>query len=265
VGRTSTQNAGLDRNAVNMTAAASRTYTFTGTGFDIFYWQFSGGGTFSYTVDGGSAVNVSTNGTTNTGMRNQAIRSLTAGSHTVVIAWVSGAVYFTGGFAYNGDEAKGIRSWVAAQPSSQSGYWYSASPMAWYDMLPNINPALVTVELMANDYNNLPAATSKTNVTSLIASVKSKLGYIPSFVLLPVWPISGAAATQGAYTDYITAQYDIAAADPDGAVTVCDLAARVGTSFPSTYGGLLDADNAHPSALGDRYIGETLAAFVSPR
>ena len=258
-------NFGPDLNGLVLDAASEgMTITFTGTGLDLFYAQFGGGGTFSYAVDGGGATNIVTNGATNYAARNQAIRSLSVASHTVVIRWVSGLCYFTGAFAYNGDETKGIRSTVAATPTTTSGYWWDVNHY-WTAHIPQLLPDLVTIQLGPNDYGGvapLSVATFKSNVQAIIADVKSKAGYSPSFVLLPVWPLTPAAPLD-TWEKYVTAMYEIAAADSDN-VCICDWGLRTSMTAGTTIGGILSGDFTHPSTLGNRYLGEQLAQFVSP-
>ena len=257
-------NIGPDKTGWTTGSAASRTLAFTGTGVDILYWQWSAGGSFTYSVDGGATTTVSTTGTDNTAARNQAIRSLTAGAHTVTIAWVSGTIYMGGFFTYNGDETAGIRSWTVALPGSASIYWSDATHAAWLLQMGNVVPDLVTIELGPNDLGNNTVAVFKAAVQSVIASIKTSSGYVPSFVLVPVWPLNAVSPPEP-WSAFVSAMYDIATADPDGAVCVFDLQARTSSVQGTTIGGILNGDFTHPSLLGERYIGEALGGFLSPQ
>lgn len=264
------QNFGLDTAGRTMTGAGHTiTVTFTGTGMDFTHAVFSGGGTFSWAVDGGSATNINTNGTTDFTTVSRAIRGLTAGSHTVVFSWVSGGtVYWTGAAAYNGDETKGIRSWSMAVPGVTSGFWWNTGKNQWWDLIGDlVSPDLVTIELGPNDYGGvspLAVATYKSNLQSIISKVKANVtGYVPSFVLLPVPALTPQGATLAPWSDYVAAMYDIAAADADGAVCVLDLQQRINPGSPSTAGGVLP-DTTHPADAGNRLYAEMIAGFASP-
>jgi lysophospholipase L1-like esterase len=234
---------------------------------DLFYTQYSGGGTLYWKVDGGTATNVNTNGATNNTMKIQ-IRGLSAGSHTIEIGWVSGTVFASGAMVYNGDESKGIRSWVAAFPSTKSSAWWNPAVNYWLGQMTNVQPDLVTIELGPNDYGQNPplaVASYKSNVQNIIATIKTNTGYVPSFVLLPVWPLVPAGTQPETWQQYVDAMYEIAAADTDGAVCVCDWMNRTSNVPNTTISGILDPDKTHPSPLGNRYLGEQLATFVAPR
>jgi lysophospholipase L1-like esterase len=245
----------------------SITFSFTGTGFDLFYVQYASANSFTWAVDGGGATTVNAQGTVNNAAKVQ-IRSLSAAAHTVTVTWVSGTVLINGGMIYNGDEAVGIRSWTMAFPSTRSSdWWVPAANYWWGACIPNILPDLVTIELGPNDFaqaSPVTVANFKSNLQSIIAQIKTSSGKIPSFVLLPVWPLNPAAGID-TWPNYVNAMYEIALADSDGAVCVFDLQQRTGSTYGTTHGGILDADLVHPSLLGARYIGEAMAQFVSPR
>ena len=257
---------GIDQCGYNLDGSGDKiTYTFTGTGADFFYAVYGGGGTFSVKVDGGTATNINTNGTLNYTTRDQSIRGLTAGAHTVELAWVSGGTVFTHGLmAYNGDETKGIRSWNAAWPGSASFYWADPAHPNWLGMVNHCNPALVTIELGLNDCGtNIAPATYKAQVRTLITNIKARASSVPSFVLIPTWPIT---VTETAYwwDSYISAMREIAETDADRAVCVDDWRAITGSVPGTTLGGILSSDFGHPSVMGNKYLGQHLADFLAP-
>ena len=269
VGGAQSSTYGLDRQSRIMSSGATETVTFTGTGIDVQYLKWPGGGTFSWAIDGGTATNVSTTNATQTENNTVQIRGLTAGAHTLVVSYVSGGTSFVGGYyAYNGDESKGIGSWMLAFPSVMSSYWSDTTASKWANGLPWATPDLVTIELGANDYNQssyVPSATFRANIETLIATIKSVLTYSPSFVLVPVWELVKAGNPE-AWQAYVDAMYAIAAADAAN-VCVFDAAKRVRVGSPgNTAGGLLGAgDGAHLSPQGNRYLAESLATFIGPR
>jgi lysophospholipase L1-like esterase len=270
-GGSDTPGYGLAQNARILAAAGDKqVYTFTGTGVDFQYVKYGGGGTFSYSIDGGAATNVATaNGSTVNATTVAAARGLAAGTHTLTLLYVSGGgCFLTGANAYNGDESAGIGSAVAAWPGSNSAYW--SAETTWPSSVPWIAPALVTICLGANDFDNASYVTSmtfKANIQTIIATVKSNAGYNPSFLLLPIWT-PNVNGNPEPWANYVQAMYDIAATDPNGVVSVLDLYRRVN---PSAYGTQADgilhpADQLHPTQpLGNRYIAETIAEFIAPR
>jgi lysophospholipase L1-like esterase len=261
---------GLDGVDIQLGAGNSATFVFTGTGADILTTTFAGGGTYTYTIDGGaasSAVSVAKTGANEYGTITTQIRGLSSASHTLVITRASGTVFLEGIMVYDGDEAKGIRSTVAALAGSYSGDWSTRATTYWPKYISQIQPDLVTIELMANDYINtspVAVATAKANVKSVIATIKANCTAVPSFVLLPVWAIVGNGTPLAPWASYVTAHYEIAAEDTDGAVCVLDLQKRINTGAAGTVGGMLP-DSSHPDDATNRYLGELVANFVAPR
>ena len=244
-------------------------YTFTGTGCDIWYAKYGGGGTMYYKVDGGAPNNIDTNGAFDTAARVQTIRGLSVASHTVEVGWVSGTSYSNGVTAYNGDESTGVRQFVAAWPGTASAYWYLAGQNNHHiNAVTAIDPHLVTIELGANDFASSAGRSSpaafKANVKGLIAAVKAKVtGRVPSFVLLKVWPLTPSGTPLAAWADYCTAMDQIAAEDPDGAVYVHDWQARTFGTAGDTLGGLMP-DTAHPGPALNAILAEQLLTDILP-
>ena len=261
---------GLDLQARVLSASGNTiTWTFTGTGFDIDYTKYSGGGSFSWAVDGGSATTVATaNATLDTGGGIVQIRGLVAASHTVTIAWVSGSSYINGGFAYNGDETKGIRGSILATLGWSTGNWWptNSAQRYWAASIPKRSPDLVFLALGANDFGSatpVAVATYKANLKAMIAAIKAGVtGYIPSFVLLPYWSISSGYSPLAPYNDYVTAQYEVAAEDPDNAVAIFVFQQRINTGAPSTADGFLP-DTTHPINEGNQAMADMLLGFLT--
>lgn len=263
---------GLDLVSWTLSATGqSITWTFTGTGFDIDYTKYVGGGTFSWSVDGGAATNVATSaGAIDTGTPVVQIRSLAAASHTVTCTWVSGTSFINGGFAYNGDEAAGIRGTVLATVGFSTSLWLPTSSASrfWTASVARRPPDLVFITLGANDFGSSTArvtpATFKANLQTMITAIKAGAsGYVPSFVLMPVWSMVTTLAPLAPYNDYVAVQYQIAAEDPDGAVAVLDLQQRVNPGAAGgTVGGFLP-DKTHPADAGNQAVAEMVADFLA--
>jgi lysophospholipase L1-like esterase len=258
-------------------AGAQVVWTFTGTAITFSHAIYSGGGALEYFIDGNAPTSVSTNGATNNSALVN-ITGLSAASHTLTVRWASGgSVFVNGAFVMNGDETKGIRSWVAARSGSASSFWWNVAANYWMDRMDWVKPDLVTIELGANDFSAVTpnsVATFKANLKNIIARIKLKtIGHIPSFVLMPVWnlaPGSGGSSSIDTWANYIKAMYEAAAEDTDGAVCVFDLFWRVNPNAPSTAGGLLGGseipgDYTHLNDVGEAYVASALLEFVRPR
>lgn len=107
-------------------SSGSDTITLTAncTSFDVLYTAYGGAGAFTYTIDGGApSANVPTSGSLSSA-RVFKITGLSAGSHTIVLKWSTGATVFIDGFfVYNGDGTKGGRVLViVATPPNFGSY-----------------------------------------------------------------------------------------------------------------------------------------------
>jgi hypothetical protein len=134
---------GLDGTDLQIGAGNSATFVFTGTGADILTTTYSGGGTYTYTIDGGaasSAVPTTKTGANEYGTITTQIRGLSSASHTLVISRASGSVFLEGIMVYDGDESKGIRSTVAALAGSYSGDWSTRATTYWPKYISQIQP-----------------------------------------------------------------------------------------------------------------------------
>jgi lysophospholipase L1-like esterase len=262
--RSSSYGLGL-RSYILSSSAATVTWTFTGTGFDLVYVVGPATGTFSYQVDGGAAVNVNTNNATLADGHTTQVRGLSATSHTVTINWVSGTSLVNGIMIYNGDETKGIRVWDGAH-SGYASTDFAATP-GWLQHIGTaLNPSLVIIELSTNDYYlGKPVATLTANVQSMIASIKANMsnGTTPSFLLVNVWDRpQGGGTIVDTWANYKAGYAAVAASDAN--VALIDLSLRVNPGTASASGGLLDpTDMVHPVDLGHAFIGPTLVGYLS--
>lgn len=255
---------GLARRAVTLAAAGDKvTGSFTGTAIDIWWVQYSSGGTVSVSIDGGAATNVATTGSGVSGGHRFSVTGLTAGSHTLTIAYVSGGtVFLNGATIYNGDSSTGIRMWGGGHASTQSSYWVDPAHPNWLDEVAVIQPALHILEVATNDYGQTPGidpATMKANVQQVVANIRGVAS--PSIVLLPTWDRSLSVTPPATWPTYVQALYDLAKAD--GNIAVADAYQWFGTDAPPVNG--LSADGVHPSDKGHSFLADHLAQFLLPR
>jgi hypothetical protein len=218
------------------------TFTFTGTGLDIFWAQTSSTGTFSYAIDGGATTNVNTNGTPNGGGHRTIVRGLTSEAHSVVCTYVSGGWL-------SGDLINGTRTTTL-------------------DPISTIQPSLVGLCLVLNDYaGSVTSATFKRNMQTLITSVKAKCTKPPTILIITEPGRGDTTSLLEPYPNYVDKLYEIAASDPT--VMMLDLYRRLGITPATgientTSGGLIVTDKVHFSDFGAQWAADVIAAIASP-
>ena len=251
--------------------------TVTGaTSVDVHYWKVAGTRTMGWKVDGGSVTNVDvayTSGKVDGYVLNIPIPD--TGTHTVTISCVSAsAIGIEGFYVHTGTDSKGLRVYEGGHASSPVSLFSTGNPAQYLgEITSTLQPSLVVLEFGANDYQQntfaqpISAAQFKTNLLSLIATIRANCTRPPSIVLMPVWMWQPGITPveQGGWDAMIQAQYDIAAADPD--ICIVDLRQRfslIPTSPAKTTKDLLAADNIHPSDAGNWLIGKTISTFLTP-
>lgn len=265
---------GLGCRSTKLTAAAHiGTITLSGlTSIDLLFTKASGGGTFSYALDGGTATQVSVaNATTAYGQR-QRVTIPDTGSHVLTIAWVSGQVWFEGVMAYNGDETKGIRLWDSAHSGFRSGQFSGdditgggTAGHTWDRSIPS-TIALAFNGLGLNDYGgNIGSAVYKTRMANLNAAIRAKIGPTVPIVMLAKYrrtdSVGVTAEASDPWANYVAALKSLAAADPY--LYVIDLTARMLPASQDTLG-LVTGDQVHIGNKGHRFVAHAISRQVSP-
>lgn len=263
-GTTSTSTAGgLGLRRVLLSdATATMTLTVTCTSFDVFYSNLTTGTKFSVKIDGGVPVVVTTTASpTGYGMPPWNSGALTAGSHTIVIAYEAGsaAASIEGVMVYHGDETKGIRLWDAAHHGFTSTSFASnhnwRSPFARLGASPT--PDLAIVGLGYNDQTSgITPALFKTNIETILTKLREFHPQTP--VVLVAWPARSGATTYP-WSDYVTAMREIASAQV--LTTLLDLQPLVPADWLSTY----TTDGTHPNDAGYALVAGYLRDFTLPR
>jgi lysophospholipase L1-like esterase len=252
----------LGNRIVNMSAGGYETFTVTGTSVDILYSQ-GAGGTFSYRVDSGAPVSVSTSGGYDPSSHVH-VSFATPGTHTVTITGVSGTSYLEGLMVYNGDESKGIRLYDAAHTGATTDH-FTSSMWDQAEITATAKADLVTIALGANDYlsgSETPAGVTA-NLQGMIDSIRSKASthstHQPSIAVVVPWNFSAYGTING-YTwgDFADAIRDVAAAD--SSVALLDLTS---TGSPAGVGGgLYASDGLHPSDSGQAAVSAAATSFL---
>ena len=187
--------------------------------------------------------------------------------HTLTIAWLSGgAVWLDAVTEYNGDENAGIQVGNCGAPGSTTTDWAAME----YTGIADQGSSMYLIELGANDWS---AGTSTATMTANLETIMGKLITAnealalpaPQFTLMPVYTISdGGPDIIGPWSDYVDAQYALAAARTD--TTVLDLSIRMPVAVPGggPYGEYA-TDGEHPSNIGHSVIADIIAAFLGPQ
>lgn len=264
--------AGLQLNA----SGQSISFSLNGDSADIMWEQVAFGGTFSWSVDGGAATNISTNGSGTVDGKITHISLGTAGAHTLLLSWVSGNSNVAGVVEYNGDFSLGIQVHDAGHFGWNTGSWLTplgtgaAGPAA---AIAALQPSCIVISLGVNDqFINESPATFQANLQQIITDLKGQLTPpYPSFILNMYPPRSGQSGYTFSWAQYVNAAYNVAAADTSGPlgnslVTVMDftLGPRMPGADTDAYGLWQAGDNVHPSNKGHQYIADMLLEFMLP-
>jgi lysophospholipase L1-like esterase len=254
---------GLGRRCAVMSGAQSYTYTITGTSFWLWYVSGPTTGNISVTIDGGAPFTITTAASPLADGKTWTSPVLSAGSHTVQVSVASGTIYFTGLSVFNGDENAGVQLFESGHWGWKTTDWANNSAY-WPGVITPIQPQLVTIALMTNDYQaGVDPATCKANLLAMIAAVRSKCATPPSIVLV-TYPARGDVSNPAhAWSEYVAVAASIATAD--AGVAHLDLSSRYASPATTNALGNWDGDKVHPTDKGHGLIAETVLAFVSPR
>jgi hypothetical protein len=241
------------------TAAGSITFTPLGR-FDTvrLHWiRNSGLGTFSYSINGGTATNVATAGSA--AMQNTTVYCGSVSNHTVTVAWVSGTWYLRGITCTDSTSVPyqievynmGISGGVSANMSGGTLPWGPAPMLTNY-----LNPDLVIIEGgVINDWRtSVSFATSMTNIAQIISDARSVASVV---VLTPPFDSGGAGLTAQQNT-YVQGMIDLA--DAYG-VGVLNWRLSIGSQAIALAAGLLD-DSVHTTSAGNADIALAILKLV---
>jgi hypothetical protein len=259
-------------------AATGQTITFNlvGDSADIMWTQVPYGGTFSWAVDGGAATKVSTNGGSIVDGKLTHIALGTAGSHKLVLSWVSGQSNIDGVIEYDGDYTSGIQLHDAGHYGAETSTWTSAlnggSVGGSAAAIAALNPSAVIITLGVNDqYEGVTPATFQSNLQTIISDLEARLtSPYPTFLLNMLPPRVNQSTFTYPWSQYIAAAQNVAAADTSGPGGISVVAVMDFTAAPSMPGadtdvyGFWDPGNlVHPSDKGHQRIGDCLAEYLS--
>jgi lysophospholipase L1-like esterase len=269
---------GLGNRFRALSAAATATVTFTGTGLDILCAKGPSTGSISYTVDGGASVgpvSTTTGGSLQPSQTIAAIRGLSAGAHTVVVTASVNTVYLEGFYAYNGDESLGVRGFDAGHYGYKTTDFietgYSSSVNGSFNGYAQFSPDLVVVALGTNDFGAATAGSRvsprqyRDNLRDLLTALRGAISQSFSVVLWEpalrgdLTTVRSNGALRGQWADYVDAVRQVARAD--AAVTLFDAAAVMGDQ--SGTNPLVGADKLHPTDAGHAALATAMFSLLS--
>ncbi|SDR87362.1 GDSL-like Lipase/Acylhydrolase family protein [Friedmanniella luteola] len=251
--------ADLGHKALEMAPGASLTFSVTGTSVDLCWVGAPLAGTFSYTVDGGPPVSVSTTTETPAPASRTRATFATGGDHTVVVTAASDVV-FAGLMVYDGGETSGITTVDGAWSSATLAVPFLTDLEGWRQTTSTLAPDLVTIELGGNDVlQGTDPATFRQQAQSLVDMLMS-LPTPPSIYWVFPYQFSPTldnADQMGTYQDQIA---QLVAANPS--VGLLSLRDQM-PAATAAGGGLYASDGLHPNDAGQRVIAGLVGAVVT--
>lgn len=259
-----TQHLGYGLKSANLANGThSVTGTFTGTGADIVYSQYSGGGSFTYTVDGGAATTVNTASATLDRFKRVSITGLANASHTVTVTWAAGgSVFIRGMCVYNGDEDKGIHFYNGGK-AGVTADTYASNLAQWQYAVTAVQPNLVILDLGRNEENaQLGSAFMRSRIQAVIDGVRANCTSDPAFVQILFPEVGGITApVTEPHSAYEAAWRDVASSDPK--IALLDLTLTMASPLSDNSRGLFNTDKAHPTDRGHAFIAEQLLRLLA--
>lgn len=255
----------LGSHTMSSGATLSRTES-TCTGFELHFVQGPGQGTFTYQIDGGSAVTVTPN-TSGAANRHDGILSITGlsvGSHTLKVN-ATNACIINGIYVYNGDQSSGVRIYNSGKGSTSStDFAAAAADTIWTRATAIGSINLVFVMLGSNEYSgNINPVTFKTNLSTIITKARAALK-APSIVLVNSYRRFDVTSPTFAYSLYGARMRELA--DENADVAYIDVAGLFPTANNPTDDqfGFMDSDDIHMTDVGHNYMGQLLATRLTP-
>jgi hypothetical protein len=248
----------------NLTEAHSTDTTATATvvsrvtTFVVHYKVQTGGGSFTWAVDGGGATTVDTSAGTPGTFVTVSTTPVTLGTHTVVIrVTVAGAA----GVNFAGIDMQAGTTGVRVQETGVGGttttHWTTPNATAWESDLSLLVPDVVFVSLGGiNDKTlNVTPATYLANLTTLRARIKAA---VPNADVVFLSQAENAVSATYTIAQYLPQERSVAVANSDGWV---DNYALFGDNTTATSMGLW-LDTLHPSLSGNLALQRRLSAFM---
>lgn len=264
---------GFGKYTIYLGVGNTATVTVTGTTARILYTTAPAFGTFSWSVDGGAATNVSAAGTAQDS-KLLVIPLGTSGTHTLTLTGVSGACNIGGAMILNGDENAGIWVYNGGHNSYGTVDFITKDAAMPADTVASLcateKPQLMIINLGINDWlfqrgGVTSATTFQTNIQTLINGINANT---KCSIVLQMLYQGGTTTQQGTanadgWQRYVTAAFAVAGSNPN--VCVLDLTRRIPTPSTDNTLALIYTDLLHPADGGHSFMADTLVDFISPR
>ena len=219
----------------------------TMTDFTILWYRQTGGGSFTWSVDGGSTTTISTAGAA--GIQTSTISGLSSASHSVTLSvTVAGStgVRFAGFFARI-TGAGGVIVSRVGQSGSMASDWSSANQTYWAQNMAALAPDVVVSIWGTNEMNaNQAPATHAAALATLIGSARGSLPQVDWVAICA----SNNNFTGKTYSmaQYCNAQQDLARTQ--SAVSSVDLTRIFGSFADSNARSEMQSNGYHLNAVG---------------
>ncbi len=236
-------------------------FSFTGTGFDLFYLQSAGLGAFTWSVDFGAGTSVNT-GTQNLEGGKVQVRGLTDAAHQLTWTQSGAVIAMEGIYVYRGDEARGIRLWDAGHSGFRieehyASYFNDQNGTSLTQQLNGVGPDGPDVVLVGSGPNDWLQNQSLSDYRARLTAVvdyATAAASRPNVVLLKSFQVGtgvgeGTAAT---WAQMRAAVDEVAATRPH--CFVLDLDVPIPGGLTGGANASFNADNVHPNTLGHRVL-----------
>jgi hypothetical protein len=239
-------------------------WTVTGTSVDLLYQKKSATAVLGWSVDGGAVTNLETMGSGGADTGSLRITLGASGSHTVRVAYVSGApVQPEGVYVFDGDETKGIHIYEAGHHSYEASHFIPAGNDSPIIRMASINANLLVIALGENEFlHNKTSASLRANLVSIVTKLKSYTNPDPAIMFVINMEAKYATPLEP-WANYVTAIYGAAS---DTAAAVVDMSLRmptIGSAEALALG--LYGDDYHLNDKGNAMFTEPLVEALSPR
>lgn len=248
----------LGGQALSGSAAGSVTFAPLGMfdTLDLHWIQNPGLGTFSYSIDGGTATNVVTSGAAS--MQKATIYCGSVDNHTITLTWVSGTWYVRGMDCYDStSNPKQICVWnMGISGNTSSAMVGSGNPWSPNRLLTWLDPDLVIIEGgVINDWRtSVSQATSRANIEMIATNAATTASVV---MLTPPYD-SGGSGLAAQQDEYVQSMLDIA--DQYG-FGIINWRLSIGSNALALAAGIMD-DSVHPTSAGNSDIAYSILKIL---
>lgn len=247
----------MHTNSSDVATPAAKGVTCTGTDYTIYYLKKSGGGSFNYSIDSGSATTVSTVNTSNAlGTIN--ITGQTLAQHSILMtvnaAGETGVTLF--GVDCNIANSGGIKIDKLGMSGSRGSHWAAANAGLWQSEIAQLNPSVVIITLGTNDISSVSVSDYMSKIEAIIANIRVAKPTVPIILAPPT--IGTRTGPAGDVSAYFPSLQDLARQNGYGYVEVSKFTGPYATA--NTAG--LWIDGVHMTTTGDKLFADVLIDYL---